>query len=186
MKILKFIFIFILIIGIDTQSHAQTLDCPGTLKLRRAMPPYKLNDLSKSAACYTGRKYDFLVPLTKGKDYRLSFYASPVFNNNIHFIIIDQNTGERVLDLPGVSETGTPGTSVLQNFYDDGAQKTVHPFFDFHPATSTTLKIIIDVKSSEEGIADAGEGFSPPEIRQKGCITVFIQDKKGVIEGFEY
>ena len=89
MKIFKFILLFILI---PAGILAQDLDCPSRLRMRKATPPFKFNSLSKSAQCVTGRKYEFVVPLNAGRDYRISFYASPVFNNNINFRIIDVNT----------------------------------------------------------------------------------------------
>lgn len=163
---------------------AQSLDCPSTLKLRKATAPYKFNDLSKSASCFTGRKYEFMLPLIKGKDYRLSFYASPIFNNNINFRIIDMNSGEKVLDMPGDSEEGTKGTAVLRDYFDAKLNKMMHPYFDFFPTSSTTLKIIIDIPSDAKSSTTSESAFKAPEERKKGCVTVFIQDKKSEDVGF--
>ena len=93
-----------LIIFIPVAINAQSLDCPSKLKLMHPKAPYSFNNLSKSAQCYTGKKYEFMLPLIQGKDYRIAFYASPVFNNDINFRIIDMNSGTKVLDLPGEVE----------------------------------------------------------------------------------
>ncbi|OQY04780.1 MAG: hypothetical protein B6I20_02405 [Bacteroidetes bacterium 4572_117] len=132
MKILKFQFI-VLILFLSTTIFAQSLDCPSNLKMRHPSPPFGFNDLSKSAQCLTGKKYEFLLPLTKGKDYRISFFASPVFNNNIQFRIIDVNSGKKVFDLPGESEANNKGECVLKAYFDNKLNKLVHPYFDFFP-----------------------------------------------------
>jgi len=181
MKILKF-KIILLLLFIPVTIFAQSLDCPSRLKMRRPTPPFNFNDLSKSAQCLTGKKYEFVLPLTKGKDYRLSFYASPVFNNNIQFRIIDLNSGEKVLDLPGETEGSNKGECVLRAYYDDKINKLVHPHFDFYPSSSTQLKIIIEVASIKQDNVDSN--FNAPETREKGCITVFIQDRKADVIGF--
>ncbi|MDF1551265.1 MAG: hypothetical protein P1P88_25820 [Bacteroidales bacterium] len=174
-----------LLIIIPVAMAAQSLDCPSTLKLRRSAPPYSFNDLSKSAQCFTGKKYEFMVPLMKGKDYRLTFFASPIFNNDINFRIIDMNSGDKVLDLPGESQSGLKGESVLREYFDQELDKVVHPYFDFYPSSSTTLKIIIEVAGVDEKKNNTESSFKAPEERKKGCITVFIQDKKSEEVGFQ-
>lgn len=181
MKVLKF-KIILLLIFVPVTIFAQSLDCPSRLKMRRATPPFSFNDLSKSAQCLTGKKYEFILPLTKGKDYRLSFYASPVYNNNIQFRIIDMNSGEKVLDLPGETEASNKGECVLRAYFDNKLNKLVHPHFDFYPSSSTQLKIIIEVASTEQEKLESN--FNAPEIRKKGCITVFVQDRKVEDVGF--
>ncbi len=182
MKILKF-NIILLILFIPVTIFAQSLDCPSRLKMRRATPPFSFNDLSKSAQCLTGKKYEFVLPLSKGKDYRISFYASPIFNNDIQFRIVDVNSGKKVLDLPGETEASNKGECALRAYYDNKLGKLVHPYFDFYPSSSTQLKIIIEVASSEqENSTDSN--FSAPETRNKGCITVFVQDQKAEDVGF--
>ena len=181
MKILKF-KIILLLLFIPVTFFAQSLDCPSRLKMRRPTSPFVFNDLSKSAQCLTGKKYEFILPLTKGKDYRISFYASPIFNNEIQFRIIDVNSGEKVLDLPGQTEASNKGDCVLRAYYDNKQAKLIHPYFDFYPASSTQLKIIIEVASTEQGSSNAN--FNAPETRNKGCITVFVQDRKAEDVGF--
>jgi hypothetical protein len=179
MRTLKLIAILIIV---PIALTAQSLDCPSTIQLRRATPPYAFNDLSKSAQCFAGKKYEFLVPLMKGKDYRLSFYASPVFNNKIKFTIIDMNTSQKVLDLPGETETNAKGECVLREYFDTPSNKMIHPFFDYYPASSTNFKVIIDIagdKPASEGVSQA------PSDLKKGCITLFIQDKKSDDGGFK-
>jgi hypothetical protein len=181
MKELKLILILIIF---PLSLSAQNMDCTSTLNLRRPTPPYAFNDLSKSAQCVTGKKYEFMVPLLKGKDYRFTFYASPIFNNQINFRIIDMNSNEKVLDLPGEGTNAAKGQSVLREYYDEDTKKMIHPFFDIIPGSSTTLKIIIDVVSLEGEAKGEESSFTAPEERKKGCITVFIQDKVSEVVGF--
>jgi hypothetical protein len=181
MKKIKLIFALIIF---PLALAAQSMDCPSTLSLRKATPPFAFNNLSKSAQCVTGKKYEFMVPLIKGKDYRFTFYASPIFNNQINFRIIDMNSGEKVLDLPGEGTSAAKGQSVLREYFDEGLKKMVHPYFDILPNSSTTLKIIIDVLSADTEEKTDQSSFKAPEERKKGCITVFIQDKVSEDVGF--
>ena len=173
-----------LLIFIPVAMNAQSLDCPSKLKLMYPTETYSFNNLSKSAQCYTGKKYEFMLPLMQGKDYRLTFFASPIFNNDITFRIIDMNSGDKVLDLPGETEGSEKGTCVLREYFDTDLNKMVHPYFDFHPSSSTTLKIIIDIASTDKKSNNTESAFKAPEERQKGCVTVFIQDKKAEDIGF--
>ncbi len=163
---------------------AQSLDCPSTLQMRRATPPFTFNDLSKSAQCFTGKKYEFVVPLMKGKEYRLSFYASPIFNNNITFRIIDMNSGQKVLELPGETQSSAKGECVLREYFDDATNKMIHPFFDFYPNSSTTLKVIIDIAAEEAPKTGTDNTVQTTDEKKKGCVTIFIQDKKSEELGF--
>jgi hypothetical protein len=183
MKTLKF-KIILLLLFIPLNIFAQSLDCSSRLKMRQPTPPYKFNDLSKSAQCLTGKTYEFVLTLTKGKEYRMSFFASPVFNNDIQFRIIDLNTNQKVLDLPGETEASSKGECVLKSYFDDKQNKLVHPFFTFYPESSTQFKIIIKVASSENANDAESSNFNAPETRKKGCVTVYIQDRKAEDTGF--
>lgn len=181
---MKKIKLIALLIVIPAAMFAQTLDCPSTLKLRRATSPYSFNDLSKSAQCFSGKTYEFMLPLMKGKDYRLTFFASPVFNNEINFRIIDMNSGDKVLDLPGETPDAKKGDCVLREYFDEATNKMIHPYFDFYPTSSTTLKIIIEIGGEKEKKSENESSFKSPEEKTRGCVTVFIQDKKSEEIGF--
>lgn len=159
-------------------------DCSSFFKYRSPEPPYEYNDQSKGAVCVSGNTYEFKLPLTKGKDYRLKFYAAPVFNNRINFKIIDESTHETVLDLPGASNSGQPGTSVLQPYYNDDNGKMVHPFFDFYPVTSTNLKIIIEVLPAPGTPQADDPNHKAPDKILRGCITVVVLDKPSLNSSF--
>jgi hypothetical protein len=154
------------------------------------MPPFKFNDLSKSAQCISGKKYEFLVPLMKGKDYRFMFFADPIFNNQINFRIFDMNSNKVVLDLPGESADMAKGTCVLREYMDKMTKKAIYPYFDIVPTNATTLKIIIDVlapavESTTSATTTSDQSsFKAPEEKKKGCVTVFIQDKNSDEGGF--
>lgn len=169
---IKRLLVLMLFFAISFSSYGQ--NCSDYLKFRMATKPYKKNTQSTSAKCLTGKTYRFLLPLTQGKDYHLSFYASPIFNNNINFRIIDKGTGEEVLDLPGATEENKQGEVALASYYDEETDEMIHPFFIFVPETSTTLEIIIDVKEPE----DTKRVYA-------GCVGVFIQDKLSEETGFK-
>jgi len=172
-----------LLLTLPLLANAQ-VDCSDFFKYRKANPPFNYNSLSKSAVCVTGNKYEFIVPLTKGFDYRLQFFASPVFNNQIDFKIIDLNTNEVVMALPGESMDMAKGTCVLKAYFDEKTSKQVHPYFDFYPPNSTTLKIIIDVKPIQVVQNTAAGAYNAPAPREKGCITVLILDRPSSETGF--
>lgn len=156
--------LFISLLAIAS-SHAQ--DCTDYLIYRNPLPPFKLNSQTKSASCQAGRTYKLVLTLSKDKYYRISFYASAVFDNKIQFKIIDKSNGKTVVDLPGESDNNTKGTAVLRPYMKD--DKMVHPYFNFIPENETVLEIIIDVKKTED--------TDPDEI-SRGCVGVFVLDKK--------
>ncbi len=159
-------------------------DCSSFFKYRNPEPPYEYNDQSKGAVCVSGNSYDFNLPLIKGKDYRLKFYAAPIFDNRIRFKIIDESSNKTVLDLPGESDSGVAGTSALQEYFNEEDGKMVHPYFDFYPVTSTNLKIIIDVLPAPGQKEAEAAGAKVPDKILKGCITVVILDKPAVDSSF--
>ena len=171
----KFIYIIVILLLLPLFSDAQA-KCSDFFKYRRPEAPYEYNDQSSSAVCVTGQTYEFILPLTKGKDYRLKFYAAAVFNNRIKFKIIDQSNHETVLDLPGESPMREEGTCVLADFWEDDTGKARHPYFDFYPVTSTTLKIIMEVLPvPQEESTD--QGIKKQVKRNRGCVTVVVLDK---------
>ncbi len=184
MKIYK-IAILTLMVLLPSFVNAQG-DCSSFFKYRRPEAPYEYNSQSKSAMCVTGNTYEFILPLTKGKDYRLKFFAAAVYNNKLSFKIIDQSTHEVVLELPGgvgMYEDAKAGTCVLQNYMDEETDKMVHPFFDFFPVTSTTLKIIIDVEALAQSTTDNSSQKAPKK-QNRGCVTVVVLDKPSTNSSF--
>ncbi len=181
MKLIK-ITLLAIIMQLPLWASAQG-DCSSFFKFRKPAAPYAYNDQSSSAMCVTGNNYEFILPLTKGKDYRLKFYAGAVFNNRVNFKIIDQSTHETILDLPGESRTNEEGTAVLRDYWDENKNKDVHPYFDFYPVTSTSLKIIIEVLPVPQG--DDGSGVKKQLKQERGCITVVILDKPSPKSSFK-
>lgn len=171
-------------------SEAQ--NCAGFLSNRKPENPYRYNTASKSATVWSGKKYEFVLPLTAGNEYRIRFYAASVFNNDLQIKIVDLNSGETVVDLPGMVDEPKKGKTCLQDYMDQKTNKLVHPYFDFAPQQATSLKIMIDVKDhmeyAEEPILDE-DGFPTGEVRRKavipeggieqvkGCFTVYVADK---------
>ncbi len=176
MKILQ-IKIIAIILLLPIFSNAQS-DCMSWFDIRQPEQTFSFNSASKAARCVTGKTYEFILPLTKGKDYKLKFYAAAVFNNKMNFKIIDQNTHETVLDLPGTCFNPEAGNTVLQDYYDDATGKMIHPYFEFFPTTSTTFKIIIDIEEAPGNpkITDDPERKSPRK-QNKGCVTIVVLDK---------
>jgi len=173
------ILISIIIFTFSSQFiNAQSMDCISMLRYRKAQFPYEFSNLSKSATCSSGKTYEFIVPLKAGSEYRFSFFASSVFNHQINFRIIDLSSNELVLDLPGEFEAMENNTCALREYFHSKLNKLVHPHYDFYPATSTNLKIIIEIPSVD------GENPIDNSIYQRnmdkisGCVTVFVQDKK--------
>ncbi len=171
MKIKIIAIFFLLPFLSDAQSS-----CMDWFKYRRAEAPFSFNSASKGAKCVTGKTYEFILPLTKGKDYKLKFYAAAIFNNKMHFKIIDMNSHETVLDLPGACDDPRPGTCVLQDYYDELTGKSIHPYFEFFPVNSTTLKIIISIENAR-GHKEQTETIKAPRKRNIGCVTVVLLDK---------
>lgn len=142
-------------------------DCSEFLKSLKVDPPFNMNSMSKSAACVTGHTYEMIIPLQKGYQYRLVFYASSVFNDDVDFQIIDLNTNKLLVNAPGkLTEGNIPtknGQTALQNFFDEKTNQSTHPYFDIYPKTTTNIKVVIIVKEKPDMI--------------RGCITVVILDR---------
>jgi len=172
----KIIILFTVILSLPLFSNAQG-KCSDFFKYRRPDATYEYNDQSSSAVCVTGQTYEFVLPLTKGKDYRLKFYAAAVFNNRLNFKIIDESTHETVIDLPGESQLREEGTCVLADFYNEDTGKSTHPYFDFYPASSTTLKIIMEVIPAPQGEASDNPNIKKQVKLNRGCVTVVVLDK---------
>ncbi len=179
---MKKIFWLISIIFLVSNFTYSQLDCSNFLANRKAEPPYKMSSLSKSAVSVSGHVYKYEVPLSSDKEYRLLFYASPAFNNNIHFKVIDKNAtpdasdDKVILDLPGENpETNNArGTAALASYTDPKTGEEIHPYFDIVPQHATQLEIIIDVKEAPQQTDEYGNTYS--EVI-KGCVAVIILEK---------
>ena len=207
---MKNIFKFLLVVLVSMPFGLQAQNtCSDQLKMRKPMAPYRYNTASKSAMCQTGRKYEFVLPITKGMDYRIQFFASTVFNNNIDVKIIDMSTGEVVVNVPGKldnDEPKSPQQTALQEYMDLKKNRFIHPFFDFTPVSSTSLKIMLDVKEVEKPKEQVQEytyddydyeqprqstqqptqeeGYAVPLEKLKGCISVYIIDRETEEDSF--
>ncbi len=143
--------------------------CADFMKFRAAAEGFKASTQSKSGKCFSGKSYKFMLPIVNGKVYRISFYASAAFNQEIHFKVIDQSTGKSVIDVDGASDPNDPNKpGALGEMEEEG--KFVHTYYEFEPSAATTLQIVIDVKKAE----------TPKPI--EGCIGIFVQEKPAVIE----
>ncbi len=163
--------------------NAQQMDCASVLKYRAASAPYNFNEQSKSAVCYTGQKYEYSVYLQSDNEYRFSFYASTVFNNNIRFKIINESTGEKLLDLPGEA-AGNSTSAILQDFFDEKQKKFVHPYFDILPQSNCSYKIVVEVGEIKENTGLNSSVMIADSDQKKGCVTIFMQSKSADNYGF--
>lgn len=197
MKTLKKIILGLAMSAILLPAAVQAQNCADFLNFRKASKPWRYNTASKSATCSSGKKYEFVLPLAKGNEYRIQFFASPVFNNEVQVKIVDLNSNQAVIDLPGALPEGSPepkkGQTCLQDYREKETDQTlVHPYFDFAPAQPTSLKIIIEIKEHnnvvmvpQSGYDDEGNWYEkqvPVEKEGgnetvKGCFTVYVIDK---------
>jgi hypothetical protein len=173
MKVLSWNKIVLLLIVLSFSLIGVAQNCASFITYQTPAYPYKYNGQSKSATCESGKTYKFIVALLQGKDYKLSFYCSSIFDNKINFKIIDESSSKVLIDLPGESDKDDKTGSVLvAPFFLD--KPSEYPSFDFHPINSLKLQIIIDVTA-----VPAGEDI------RRGCIGVLIQEKKSDSGGWE-
>ncbi len=177
---------------------AQAQNCADFFSSRIATPPYRYNTASKSSTCYSGSKYKFVLEVAANVEYRVQFYASPVFNNEVQVKIVE-GEGNVLVDLPGkVDDEPKKGTTCLQDYMDPKANKLVHPYFDFSSQNATRLTFMIDIKDhleyTEEPQYDEWGNLTGmtkkaiipeggPE-KVKGCFTVYIMDKPAETNSF--
>ncbi len=172
LKLKLVVLLFIIPFALPTISFGQKLDCQGKWNIQ-AVPPYYESSFTKIANCRTGKKYEFIIPLSTGKEYSISFYASSSFNNEMNFVMEDLNTGAEVLNLPGESEScEVKGTCVLAP-YTDLKGKQIHPYFEISPENATNLKIVIEIPD-----LPGQEGVTVNKKTKTGCIKVLIFEKE--------
>lgn len=165
MKKIKILIGFLLTLPVLLS--AQPIDCSSLLNTLTPEEPYEINTMSKSASCISGKKYELVIPLQADYEYRFVFYASPAFNNDINFKMLNLSTNDIIFDVPGhvgESDEVKKGTTALQPYWDTELDKSMHPFFIVRPTTSTNVKLILDVLSKDDLI--------------QGCVTVVILDRK--------
>ena len=121
----------------------------------------------------------------------------------------DMSTGEVVVNVPGKldnDEPKSPQQTALQEYMDLKKNRFIHPFFDFTPVSSTSLKIMLDVKEVEKPKEQVQEytyddydyeqprqstqqptqeeGYAVPLEKLKGCISVYIIDRETEEDSF--
>ena len=177
---------------------AEAQNCADFFNSRTPAPTYRYNQASKSATCYSGSEYKFVLEVAANVEYRVQFYASPVFNNEVQVKIVE-GEGNVLVDLPGrVDDEPKKGTTCLQDYMDTKTNKMVHPYFDFTSQNATRLTFMIDIKDhmdyTEEPVYDEWgtliemkkKAVIPeggPE-KVKGCFTVYIIDKPAEVSSF--
>jgi len=174
LKLKLVVLLFIIPFALPTMSFGQKVDCAGKWDIQ-AEPPYYESSFTKIATCVTGKKYQFIIPLSTGKEYSISFYASSSFNSLLNVIMEDQNSGKEILNLPGenVAENNAKGTCVLEPYYDEQKQRNIHPYFIVAPENATNLKIIIDIPDLP-GQSDVAVNKET----KKGCVKILILEKE--------
>ena len=184
--IMKKLTMLLSLFSIAIITCAQSMDCENVLRYRKATPPWQFSALSKGLQCSTNNKYEHIVVLKPGMEYRISFYASTIFNNRMQFKIIDVKSGKTLMDLPGETTENKQGECVLKEYWDYRIEKSVYPYFEFTPKEIQELKLLIDIPEYKEKIKirDKNEDLGVEEEwreyveKRKGCIGIFIQEMK--------
>ncbi len=197
---MKQIITLILLLAIAKLS-AQPIDCEPILEFRHPDPSFTRNEHSQSVQGFTGEKYEFLVPVKAGEQYRFTFFVSAILTRKIDFKIENQYSGQVLLDLPGTTKDNKRNECVLGTYFDELYNKTMYPYFDFNPKTKATYKITVNIAEykrpkpkympeDEEYFEEELEQekkekenskktvFTPPEEKRTGCITMYIQQRK--------
>ena len=167
----------------SSKSVFAQMDCASTLRYRYTEPPFVFNEQSRSAVCYTGQKYEYKVFLLSNTEYRFSFFASSIFNNNIRFKIVNISTGELMLDLPGEA-AGNSTSAILQDYYDKKQNKFVHPYYDIFPETDSQYQVIVEVGELKPETGSNSSTIIIDPYQKKGCVTIFVQSKNAEQFGF--
>jgi len=163
--------------------NAQDDESISSNAMRIPKASYKLDEQSKTALCYAGKNYEYIIKIEKDMEYNFSFFASSVFNNQINFKLINNRTSEILINLPGASSDKNQ-MSLLEEYYDNKLKKMVHPSFDVNSKKGAELKLIIDILPVENYTALLYNTFQTNSNPAKGYVTVFIQSKPAEIKGF--
>ncbi len=138
---------------------------------------YEKSDLSKSAVLKSGEVYEFVIPLYRGKEYRLYFMASSVFNNRIDIEIEDMNSEKTVYDVDFEKtydeySRETYNQKLLKSEWNDETNKMEYPYITLEPANATRIKIILNVLEAEK------DEINIDKIKVlRGCFSVIVLEK---------
>lgn len=180
---IKFSIIIFTLFCFSFRIAAQDMDCASKIKYRYANKTFKIDDQSKSAICYSGQKYEYNVFVSAQNEYRFSFFASAVFNNNIRFKIINTSTGELLLNLPGEA-AGNNTSAILEDYFDPQQKKFIHPFYEIIPDKDCNYQVIVEVGEIKENNILTNSKILVESDQKKGCVTVFMQSKSAENFGF--
>lgn len=181
----KLIFILIVVIY-TTNVFSQNTDCSNIFNYRKTDKGYTLNHQSKSALCKSNASYEFTIVLEKNIRYKLSFFASSVFNNDMRFTLKDSLTKKVLLDLPGKTETSNKGETVLSAYFDKYSNKMIHPSFEFFSTERSVINVYIKIpefKTKETKYSLEGEiMYIYTTLDVSGCVSMFLQESTEKIE----
>jgi hypothetical protein len=116
-------------------------------------------------------------------EYRFSFFASAIFNNNIRFKIINKTTGELMLDLPGEA-AGNSTSAILEDYFDEKQNKFVHPYYDLSTDQECNYLVVVEVGELNENNSLTNSNILVDNDQKKGCVTIFMQSKSTENFGF--
>ena len=162
---------------------AQPIDCAPILDFRHPDPSFTRSEHSQSVQGFTGEKYEFLVPVEPGEQYRFTFFVSAILTREIHFKIEDVKSGQVLLDLPGTTKENKRNECVLATYFDELYNKTRYPFFDFNPKATTTYKVTVNIakykRPKPQYVAEDAEYFEEEVvIKKEKKQSAYIQQRK--------
>ena len=170
MKKIKIQLLVLVALLVSNFTFAQ--NCDVFMNKLRASAPWEISSYSITRSCTTGNNYAHDIVFMEGIDYRLMFYASSNFNNDLHFIIENADTREELINVPGVDDADTHifGKCALHpvvKHIDD--YNEFHPYFDFKIKGSTKIRIIVKVNEFKE---------YGHVVEKSGCIKILVLQKK--------
>jgi len=144
--------------------------------MKQVDPYFSKDELSKSAICFAGNTYEYDLKLEKDRDYRISFFASSVFNNQVNFRMINTLNSKELINLPGTS-SDIYQRPILEEYSDNSPKKRTHPYCTVKTKTNAEVKIIIGISPLDELMSNGYSDFQAYSNPTKGCVTIFVQSK---------
>ncbi len=170
-KIISLSILIVLFVSLQAQ-----IDCSKQSATFYITDGYIKSDISTSEVVKSGEIYNFMIPLKAGKEYRLYFMASSVFNNRINIKIIERSSNQIVIDTYYKKTQDDWGDDydqkLLKTEWNEEDNKMEQPHIDLEPVTSTNIVIIIDVLEAEKEIT------SDKIKKLRGCFSIIVLEKK--------
>lgn len=182
---MKKLILFLSICLIFCSNIVSAQECNDFFLYRTPTVGYILDSQSTSGLCKSDSVYKYRFQMENNKEYKISFFASAVFNAKVDFKLYNSK-GNIILDLQGDLDTTINKPVALREFYD--GNNMIYPYFTVYPSTIEyyTLEIKTNKLAYKKAVYnDNGDKLIIDSYYNViGCVTLYLQYKYIESTGF--